>query len=252
MDWYYAENNEQRGPVDEETFNRLRESGSIGPATLVWQAGMSNWARLATLAPETVPAERTGTSPGQTDINGDLVVCGNCHTWTEREYLIPAGEIFVCPYCRDTHAQRLTEGLPDRDFELAPFWKRLVGYLIDYLILQVISGVMLGVAMAFGSGSSAMAEVPMLINLASNLIPLLYAVIFLGTPALQATPGMMIFKIRIIRPDGEPVSYARATGRYVASFLSAIALLLGYFMMLWDEENRTFHDRVAGTLVVSK
>ena len=42
MSWYYSENNERRGPVDESTFETLVSAGTISGDTLVWREGFSN------------------------------------------------------------------------------------------------------------------------------------------------------------------------------------------------------------------
>ncbi|MFC3854060.1 RDD family protein [Salinispirillum marinum] len=38
--------------------------------------------------------------------------------------------------------------------------------------------------------------------------------------------------------------------QYVRYFVSTIPLLLGFFWMLWDAKNQTWHDKLAGTVVV--
>lgn len=43
MDWYYAKNGEQLGPVSDETLRGLRQSGQIDDQTLVWAEGMGEW-----------------------------------------------------------------------------------------------------------------------------------------------------------------------------------------------------------------
>ena len=37
MNWYYATDNEQKGPVDQTEFDRLIQQGTISPTTLVWR-----------------------------------------------------------------------------------------------------------------------------------------------------------------------------------------------------------------------
>jgi uncharacterized RDD family membrane protein YckC len=49
-----------------------------------------------------------------------------------------------------------------------------------------------------------------------------------------------------------PIGYGRALGRLVAEIASAIPLNLGYLWPLWDRERQTFHDKLAGTLVVRR
>jgi uncharacterized membrane protein len=42
--WHYAENGQQLGQVSEEELHRLAAQGRIKPETLVWTAGMADWA----------------------------------------------------------------------------------------------------------------------------------------------------------------------------------------------------------------
>ena len=49
-----------------------------------------------------------------------------------------------------------------------------------------------------------------------------------------------------------PIGYGRALGRLVAEIASALPLNLGYLWPLWDRERQTFHDKLAGTLVVRR
>ena len=46
-DWYYAENDAQRGPVSREQLVQLIAAGRIAPEDLVWTDTMSNWAPAA-------------------------------------------------------------------------------------------------------------------------------------------------------------------------------------------------------------
>jgi len=44
--WYYVEGRERRGPVAIPVLRRLWEERQVGPGTLVWKAGMDDWAEL--------------------------------------------------------------------------------------------------------------------------------------------------------------------------------------------------------------
>jgi len=50
---------------------------------------------------------------------------------------------------------------------------------------------------------------------------------------------------------GTPIGVGRAIGRYFAKFLSAIPCGLGYFWMLWDPNQQTWHDKIVGSCVVA-
>lgn len=43
MSWYYAENNERLGPIEDPEFSLLVQAGRIRPETLVWREGFANW-----------------------------------------------------------------------------------------------------------------------------------------------------------------------------------------------------------------
>jgi len=65
-----------------------------------------------------------------------------------------------------------------------------------------------------------------------------------------ATVGGLALGIRIVRHDGSPIDFAVALVRSLASFLSGAALFLGFFWAGWDREKQSWHDKIAGTIVV--
>src|SRR5947208_255797 len=67
---------------------------------------------------------------------------------------------------------------------------------------------------------------------------------------LGATPGKLVLKLKVVRPDGAKVSLGRALGRYFAKMISAVLLGIGYIMAAFDPEKRALHDRIADTRVI--
>ena len=67
-----------------------------------------------------------------------------------------------------------------------------------------------------------------------------------------ATLGKMATKLRVVNPDGSPVGYGKACGRYFAQILSGMICLIGYLMVIWDPERRALHDRICATRVIRK
>jgi hypothetical protein len=51
MDWYYAQNNRQNGPVTVEALVSMLQQGHVQPTDLVWREGMGNW-QPAGMVPE--------------------------------------------------------------------------------------------------------------------------------------------------------------------------------------------------------
>jgi hypothetical protein len=50
MNWFYAKDGQQIGPVDFSEIERLRAEGQLTDDTLVWQQGMANWVKLSSIS----------------------------------------------------------------------------------------------------------------------------------------------------------------------------------------------------------
>jgi len=46
------------------------------------------------------------------------------------------------------------------------------------------------------------------------------------------------------------LTFVVALVRALAAFFSAIVLFLGFLWIFWDEEKQSWHDKIAGTVVV--
>lgn len=64
------------------------------------------------------------------------------------------------------------------------------------------------------------------------------------------TLGGIVLGIKGTREDGRPMDFAVALVRHLASYLSAAALFLGFFWAGWDKKKQSWHDKIAGTVVV--
>jgi uncharacterized RDD family membrane protein YckC len=64
------------------------------------------------------------------------------------------------------------------------------------------------------------------------------------------TLGKMALGIRVVARDGGNPSFGTAFLReIIGKLVSGIPLCLGYLWMLWDPEQQTWHDKMAGTHV---
>ena len=77
-----------------------------------------------------------------------------------------------------------------------------------------------------------------------------YHVLFLTTNDGQ-TPGKTALRIRIVKLNGAKLSLTDAFLRNVIGYwLSQLFFLLGYLWAIWDDKSQTWHDKLAGTVVV--
>jgi uncharacterized RDD family membrane protein YckC len=66
----------------------------------------------------------------------------------------------------------------------------------------------------------------------------------------QATPGKMLFGLKVVGSDLGRISPLRAFGRYLASWISALVLGIGFIMAAFHPKKRTLHDIMADTYVL--
>ena len=68
----------------------------------------------------------------------------------------------------------------------------------------------------------------------------------------QATVGKMVLGIVVTDLDGNRISFIKATGRHFGKILSVLTLGIGFLMIAFTEKRQGLHDRLAGTLVLTK
>jgi len=64
------------------------------------------------------------------------------------------------------------------------------------------------------------------------------------------TIGGIVMGIKVIRINGSELTLAVAVVRSLSSFFSALVLFLGFFWVAWDREKQSWHDKIAGTVIV--
>jgi len=78
------------------------------------------------------------------------------------------------------------------------------------------------------------------------------AIVFLFWVTLAATPGKLLFRLRITDAEtGAPPTARQCLIRLLAGKLCLLSLGLGYVWILFDPRRQGWHDKLAGTLVVS-
>jgi len=142
------------------------------------------------------------------------------------------------------------------------FWIRVVAAIIDGILVRVVVH---PVAVILGIGGLTMGGLglhglrhgvglPLLLFGSGVLAVLtigaswLYEALMLSS-SYQATLGKMIFGMKVTDLNGNRLSFAHATGRHFAKYLSGMILGIGYIMVGLSERKQGLHDMIAGTLV---
>jgi uncharacterized RDD family membrane protein YckC len=130
------------------------------------------------------------------------------------------------------------------------FWIRVVAYIIDGIVMSIagtIVGVVYGFALALAEASAGAAKPGGYVI--GIIIAWLYFALMESSEG-GATLGKMAVGLRVVTEEGKRLSFASATGRYAAKFISALLLCIGFIMVAFTDRKRGLHDMIAGTLVV--
>jgi uncharacterized RDD family membrane protein YckC len=137
--------------------------------------------------------------------------------------------------------------------QLAGFWRRFVAYIIDAIIFGIVAGIIeLIIAAIVRTSGADTAGVTVRGGLVSLVVGLLYFG-YLWSRNGQ-TIGYMALGLRLVRADGQPVTFVGAMLRYLLIYLSfAICLIpaiISAFMIGLGQRKQGIHDLILGTLVV--
>jgi TPR repeat protein/uncharacterized RDD family membrane protein YckC len=148
---------------------------------------------------------------------------------------------------------KTAEMVPTHRGRYAGFWIRFAAGAVDYVILLIptlVISYLLRATMPIQTKPDQLAvEVSdFVINM---IVWWVFTAGFMASP-WQATPGMKVCALRIVDYAGSRISFARATGRCFAQFLSVLILCIGYFMVAWTSRRQALHDLIAETLMLKE
>ena len=130
--------------------------------------------------------------------------------------------------------------------EYAGFWRRFVAYLIDSILLSVVTFLLLLLLGAIADDAGAV-----IAYIIATVGWFLYFAYF-ESSANQATVGKTALGIQVTDVNGARLSFGKALGRNLAKILSALILYIGFIMAAFTAKKQALHDMIAGTLVVKK
>ena len=193
--------------------------------------------------------------------------CAECGRPTLPDELASFGGHMVCPECKNTYVQKLREGVAPgaRAFRFGGFWIRFVASLLDGIILAVVAGIFSAFLFpAFLSRGMVRNPNPTPDEAFAMFLPMMgimgamvllnmivgcsYETFFIAR--LGATPGKMALGLKVVRPDGGPITVGRAAGRYFAKIVSSMILMIGYIIAGFDSQKRALHDMICDTRVI--
>jgi hypothetical protein len=113
MSWYYADNNERRGPIEDAAFQSLVAAGTIKPETLVWREGMPEWTaygKVAAAAPAAVAAAAFPAGAAGAPVDSSARACSQCGKLFPADEMIFLAGRSICASCKPLVVQHMIEG----------------------------------------------------------------------------------------------------------------------------------------------
>lgn len=259
MQWYYAIDGQRLGPVPHAELERLVKAGTVKGDTLLWRQGLDQWKTLADVR-ERDPAMFAEVPPPLPEAESQ-----------QHESL-----------SEETPAMRRAPGMFFDEKPAAPevppyagFWRRAGAFAVDAIIWLFVWNIMWNVVAllsfpemikiaqnieAAGGGlhykpttdeAVLLAKFFMVVMMIGVIWALAYDLIFLRR--FSATPGKLLFGLRVEQADGEPLSVARIIGRTFAKMIAGFpTLFIGFLIVAFDDQKRGLHDFFCNTRVVKK
>lgn len=130
--------------------------------------------------------------------------------------------------------------------------RRLAAVLYDSLLLVAVLMVATALFLPFTGGEAIDPRRHPALEWVYRAVLLLLVVGFYGVPWTRSgqTLGMASWRLRAVREDGGPLTWADTVRRLAAALLSWLALGLGWLWILVDPGRLAWHDRLSRTRIV--
>ena len=240
MQWFYAEDGEQRGPFGDADFVKLVNDGTVKSSTLVWNETMTDWQSCRSVRKVIDQISRENQEEAAAG-GGDYVSCIECGGMFPEDEVIQYKDSYVCGKCKQGFFQRIEEGgtyvrgeggigeTPNADLTahardaLQGKWGTAVVFtLLYYIVVQVFQGVaqipMAGVSLLRSEVASIVA----------SFVTVIFIYLFIGVFQL----GISRFYLDLVRDDMQGI------GRLFYGFkffwkAASTYLLMMLIVLLW-------------------
>jgi uncharacterized RDD family membrane protein YckC len=148
-------------------------------------------------------------------------------------------------------------------YKFAGFWRRLVAYAIDGVIINIIFAVLLMIVLfaLLAGAMSGVSGVRLFDMMNRESLSFLGLVAFTFYIVLSIsyftyfhgingrTPGKMLLGLQVLSVDGTEVGFGIAFLRSVGYLVSAI-FYIGFIWAAFDRKKQGWHDKIAATVVI--
>jgi uncharacterized RDD family membrane protein YckC len=150
----------------------------------------------------------------------------------------------------------------------AGFWLRFVAFLIDGVVSGILFLILLIPLFILTGAGAALSRITSGEDISDDVGAFLAFGFVIGffcitigvrwlyyslseSSSWQATLGKKMLNLTVTDMTGQPISFARASGRYFSKFISnLIPLAIGYILAGFTEKKQAIHDMIASCLVL--
>ena len=179
--------------------------------------------------------------------------CTRCRRAFCSDCLVTIQGLPFCATCKSEKLLDIQSGSDAATLRFATLSRRFAAQWVDVFIFWVPAVVLIMLVLVFPRGN----EPSPLLAIATVAIVLALLFGFVAYEALMLasrgqTLGKMLLRIRVVRPDGTPISTGQAWGRALTRAVMVHMLaLVNYLPAFFTAEKTCVHDMAAKTRVVS-
>lgn len=139
-------------------------------------------------------------------------------------------------------------------FHYAGFWRRLLAFMLDTLLLSLITTgltiTLFGIDQIIQMQAiSVNYEINWSMAILDQAIPAIWTIAF--WLSWKATPGKLLLDCQVL--DADTLHKARLSQlilRYICYIISALPLGLGFLWIAFNKRNQGWHDKLSNTVVI--
>src|SRR5262245_18863479 len=183
------------------------------------------------------------------DVSEGVRPCARCGVTFCRDCVVEIGGQPYCATCKTEAVLDARSGVQPGVLDYASVGRRFAAIFVDGLLMWIPMGILI-VIVGFQNVVSAR------VNNAWNFWFLIPTVINISYQALMLaargqTLGKMALKVKVVGPDGSPISTGQAWGREVMRAILGFLYVIDYIPAFFTKEKTTLHDLIAKTRVVN-
>ena len=184
------------------------------------------------------------------DVSEEVRRCARCGQPFCPDCLVEIGGRPYCAGCKQEQLLDVRSGVDRTTLAYTSILRRFGGMFLDSLLIVIPMYTLMGFLL-FAPATRGQQPHPLasFIGVPFAILALVYEGLMLQFKNGQ-TLGKMALKVRVVRPDGSPISPGQAWGRVVMRTVLGCLWIIDYVPAFFTPDKLTLHDMVAGTRVV--